>query len=106
MPDDKYRAYHLVYWLDGPREVVNRIELDPAAGRRQMEIELVRLFEVRQLSVAGLHVEDEGDRLVINGEAYDVLAREVVDRYLADLPGGQTVVNGVRCLLRPPSEER
>jgi hypothetical protein len=104
-PEDKYRAHDLVYWLDGPREVVNEIRVDPEAGRRRLEVELWRLFEVRQVPVESLQVRDLGDRLEINGEAYDVVAREIVDEHLAELPGGRAVVNGVRCLVTAPPKQ-
>jgi hypothetical protein len=99
--DDKDRAGSLVYWMNGPRGLVNDIRLDPEEGRRRLEVDLFELFRVRDLPVEGLSVFDEGDHLVIDGKAFDVVAREVVDRYLADLPGGRTVVNGVRCLVTP-----
>jgi osmotically-inducible protein OsmY len=104
VPDDKYRAEAAARRVEGVLELRNSVRVNPQEGLRRMEVQLQELFRVRNIPVEGLRFFEAEGRVVIEGRGHDVVAREVVEEYVRDLPGGRLVANQLRVVLRPSLE--
>ena len=104
VPEDKYRAEAALRRVEGITELENHVSVDPQQGLRSLEVQLQELFRVREIPVEGLRFYEAEGRVVIEGRSHDVVAREVVEEFLRDLPGGKLIVDRLQLVLRPADE--
>ena len=100
VPEDKYRAEAALRSLEGVTELENAVRVDPQRGLRSMEVQLQEWLRVRQIPVENLRFYESEGRVVIEGRSHDVVARDVVEKYRRELPGGELLVNRLRLVLR------
>lgn len=99
-PEDKYRAEVALRGLEGVTALENAVRVDPDRGLRSMEVRLQELLQVRQIPVENLRFYESEGRVVIEGRSHDVVARDVVEEFRRDLPGGDLLVDRLRLVLR------